>query len=169
MADSPITFDTISSMPDPLLEHKWVCTALPQFSTNMPKHYVEGVNLPFPSIQQKEGHFVAGTYIYYPGYVTISAFDMTFYEDRNVTTLKYFEAWRKRIWNPENGCFYLASNYKRQMKFALLDQKNAKRAELTLYGCWPTAQGPLDLQYTSDDRVRMQMNFSVDAQTIDFM
>lgn len=168
MADSPITFDTINAMSDPLLENKWVCTSIPQFS-QMPKHYVEGVNLPFPSIQQKEGHFIAGTYINYPGYVTISAFDMTFYEDNLATTLKYFTAWRNKIWDPGTGLFYLAASYKRNMKFALLNQKNAKIAELTLHGCWPTAQGPLDLQYTSADRVRMQMNFSVDAQSIEFM
>lgn len=168
MADSPIPFSTLERLPDPLLSFKWVCETLPNFA-NIRSEYVEAVSLPFPSIQQKEGVFGAGTYTFYPGYVNISAFDVTFYEDRYVNALKFLEAWFSRIWNKEDGTFYLAGNYKRSMVFALYDQNNKKVARLTMLNCWPTARGNLDLDYTSNDRRKIQQNFSTDGQKLEFL
>lgn len=171
MADSPITFADVSQLKDPLLSFKWYCETLPSFTkgASLNAKHVEEVDLPFPNIQQKEGIFAGGTYAYYPGYETISAFDMTFYEDCKVTALKYLEDWRKRIRNPERGTFYLPRNFKRHMTFVLVDQTNTKVARVTMYNCWPTARGNLALAYTSNERIKIQQNFSTDGQKLEFL
>ena len=148
---------------DPLLGFKWACTALPG---GLPVDYVEQVDLPFPEIQAKDGLFGAGTFTYYPAFEDISAFDITFYEDSKMSTTKWLKLWFERIRRPKDGAYYLPTYYKHDLKFALADTEGNIIAEAIMLNCWPTGRGNWDLNYSSDDRLTVQQNFSVDGQEL---
>lgn len=150
---------------DPLLSFKWACLSLP---LGLDPTYVEEVDLTFPQIQAKEGLFGAGTYTYYPAFEDISAFDITFYEDSKLTTSKWLKQWFDRIRRPRDGAYYLPTHYKFDIKLALLDTSNSLLAEVTMVSVWPTGRGNWPLEYKSGDRLTIQQNFSVDAQSIDY-
>lgn len=169
MGVSPVTFDTIDNMPDPMLDFRWVCTSLPNFGARMPPYYIEAVDIPFPEIQQKEGVFGAGTYSYYPGFITMPSFNITIYEDDRATALKWIEAWRRRIYNREKGTYYLPGQYKRPMRFQLFDNQNDPILEATLWNCWITTTASLALAYTSANRVAIQQSVSTDGGDIRFL
>lgn len=150
---------------DPLLEWKWVCTELP---LGHDPTYVEEVDLPFPEIQQKEGLFGAGTYTYYPAFEDVSAFDITFYEDSQVNTSKWLKKWFERIRRPSDGAYYLPTNYKFNIKLELKDTSGKTVMYVTLINCWPTSRGNWSLNYTSNERIKVQQNFSIDAVDFQF-
>ena len=150
---------------DPLLSFKWVCTELPY---GMDPTYVEEVSMPFLTIQPKEGLFGAGTYSYYPGFEDISAFDVTFYEDSVMTTTKWLKEWKERIRRPSDGCYYLPGYYKQNIVVKMMDTTGKVIATVTLKNCWPTGRSNWDLNYTSDGRLTVQQNFSVDDQEVEF-
>jgi hypothetical protein len=149
---------------DPLLAFKWVCSELPG---GLPVDYVESIDMPFPKIQPKDGLFGAGTYTYYPAFEDIDAFDLNLYEDSKMSTTKWLLLWFERIRDPEDGAYYLPTHYKCDLKFILMDTTGASVAEVTMLNCWPTGRGNWDLNYTSDDRLTIQQNFSCDAQKIE--
>lgn len=168
MADSPLTFDSVNRLDDPLLSFKWICTLMPSVGgANLPREYAEDIGIPFPEIQQNSGIFAGGTYTYFPQYESFSAFNVKFYEDKKARSLHYLTKWRESIRRPSDGLFYLPPNYKREMHFALYDQENKEIATLQLYGCWPTALGELPLGQESE-RVSLQQNFSCDGLEIKF-
>jgi len=165
--DELVSFDLVNKMPDPLLSFKWVVLALPSFGgITLPREYVEAVNLPFYNTNIEQEVFIAGSYLYFPGFQNITATDITFYEDKNLTTTLWLEAWRKAIRNPDTGLYYLPASYKRDVPVALLDQGNNTILTATLKGIWPAARGQFDLTYTDNSRIRIQQNFSVDDQDI---
>lgn len=144
---------------DPMLNFKWICESLP-FEHD--PTYVESIGLPFPEIQQKEGLFGAGTYTYYPGFETISAFDVTFYEDSELNTALWLNAWRERIRRPEDGAYYLPPNYKRDIDLLLLNTENKTIGRAKLVNVWPTTISQWELSYDSGERIQTQANFSCD-------
>lgn len=146
---------------DPLLAFKWVCVQLP-FGHDVT--YCEEFGMTFPEVSPKEGLFGAGTYTYYPAFEDISAFDCTFYEDSELNTTKWINDWMLKIRNPDNGAYYLPTNYKFDLVFHLMDTTGKAIGECKMINCWPTGRGNWDLNYTSDDRLRVQQNFSVDSQ-----
>lgn len=169
MADSPLQFKDVNNIADPLLSFKWLCTYLPPLAGfTLPPTYVEGADVPFPEIQQKEGIFAAGTFTYLPGYEQFSAFNVKVYEDSKLRALKYLTAWRNAIREPTTGLYYLEGNYKHEIHFSLYDQQNKELAQLKLYGCWPTSLGPLPLGQDSE-RVILQQNFSCDGLELKFV
>jgi hypothetical protein len=164
-------FSIIDSLPDPLLSWKWVCTFLPTFdgANGIPVAYVENVSLPFASISPKAGLFGGGTYTYYPAFEDISAFDVVFYEDKFMGTTKWIKSWYDAIRNPANGAYYLPTSYKRDMRLELHNQEGSKVAEVVLQNIWPTAKGNWDMDYTSDSRLQVHQNFSIDSAKITFV
>lgn len=168
MATSPLTFDTVNKIEDPLLGFKWVCTLMPSVNgVNLPKEYAESVDIPFPEIQRNAGIFAGGTYTYFPGYEDFGAFNLKLYEDKKARSLHYLTKWREAIRQPSTGLYYLESNYKREMHFSLYDQENEEVVVLKLYGCWPTALGQLPLTQESE-RISLQQNYSCDGLEIEF-
>lgn len=166
-----VSFDTFlenrKGDKEPLLSFKWVCTELP-FGHN--RLYVESVDLPFPNINIKQGLFGAGTFTYYPGFEEISAFDMQFYEDSRIRTLKWLKDWKERIRDPRNGAFYLPPNYKYDIKFRLMDTTGQEIAEAICKNCWPTTKGNWSLNYTGGgEALKVHQNFATDGLVLNFL
>lgn len=150
---------------DPLFDFKWVCKSLP-FGHDY--SYVEEVGIPFPTINQKEGLFGAGTYTYYPGFEQTNAFDMTLYEDSVLSTTKWLEEWKNKVRNPSSGGYYLPRNFKRNIPVELMNTEGTVVCEITLINCWPIGRAAWDLNYTNNNRLRVQQNFSIDRLEIAF-
>lgn len=143
----------------PIHDWKWHCTSLPYgFDTD----YVEQVNLPFPSFSVKP-LFGAGTFSYYPGFMEISAFNMEFHEDITLRTTTWLTQWRERIRDPKNGAYYLPKNYKEDLNFELLDDKNNTILKVVAKNCFPTQANDWNLNYTSTNGLlKVGVNFSTD-------
>lgn len=151
---------------EPMLDFYWYCSSLPGHNPM----YVESISLPFPSFAIKEGLFGAGSFSYYPGFVSISAFDMVFYEDSRLSTIKWLKAWFDRIRNPSDGSFYLPSYYKENIEIALKNTNGTVFARAVLENVWPTEKGNWDLKYAgTGERLTVHQNFSVDNMKIDFI
>ncbi len=144
----------------PIHDWKWVCTSLP-FGHD--PDYCESVNIPLPNFNQKP-LFGAGTFTFYPGFEEVTAFDCQFYEDVNMRTSAWLDMWRHKIRDPETGAFSLPPEYKWDLTFDLLDDRNTKIVSIVARNCWPTSIGPWDLNYTSTNGLlKVQQNFSTDG------
>ncbi len=165
-----ITFDEFlnarSGDKEPLLDFKWVCIEIPY---GLDPTYVETVDLPFPSINIKQGLFGAGTFTYYPGFQEISAFDVQLYEDSRARSLKWAKDWQERIRDPRNGAFYLPTNYKQDIKFRLFDTTGATVVTVTCLNCWPTTKGAWNLTNTGTGQaLKVHINFATDGLEIEW-
>jgi hypothetical protein len=144
---------------EPLLNFKWHCLTMPfDFDTD----YVENANIPFPSLNVKE-IMEAGKKTYYPGFLELSSFDLTLYEDVSARSRKYIQKWQERIRHPTEGYYYLPSNYKRDIEFELLNNQNQVVLTVRLLDCWPTQGNAWELVPNGGDRLTVQQNFATDG------
>lgn len=144
----------------PIHDWKWRCLSLP---FGMDTDYVETVGIPFPSFNIKP-LFGAGTFTYYPGFEEISAFDIQMHEDISLRTLKWLTMWKERIRDPETGAYFLPTNYKHDLQFALLNDQNQKILTINAKNCWPSQKSNWDLVNTSTNGLlKMHINFSTDG------
>lgn len=150
---------------EPLFEFKWHCLSLP---FNGDVTYVESVGLPFPSINVKP-MFGGATYSYYPGFLEISAFDITFYEDQRARSRQYVQNWQNKIIDPIEKFYYMPIDYKRDIEVELLNNQNQPIMRARLKGCWPTQSSNWDLRYDGNGRITVQQNFSTDGVEYEFI
>lgn len=144
---------------EPLLDFKWHCLSMPfGFDTD----YVETIGLPFPTLAVKEMYGAANS-TFYPGAMSVAAFDITFYEDSKARSRNYLRMWHERIRHPSEGYYYLPSNYKRDIEVELLDTQNKPVLGVRLKGCWPTQSNAWDLTSNGNGRLTIQQNFAVDG------
>lgn len=144
----------------PLHDWKWHCVSLPYGADT---DYVESVSLPFPSFNIKP-LFGAGTFSYYPGFEEIQAFDIQFYEDESLRTMKWLTSWKERIRDPDVGAFYLPTNYKQDLEFELLNNANQRIMTAVCKNAWPSTKQSWELNYTSTNgMLKVHQNFSVDS------
>lgn len=159
-----LTFDEFvarrSGDRSPMLDFYWYCIELP-FDGD--PDYVETVSLPFPSINMKP-LFMAGRFEQYPGFMELSAFDITFYEDVRMRSHHWVKEWQDRIVDPDTGAYSLPGAYKRNMRFALTDGTTTDTPILTvtLEGTWPTTTSPIDLTNAGGQALKVQQNFALD-------
>lgn len=111
--------------------------------------------------------FGGGKSTYYPDMTEISGASLTFYEDVNYSVTRYLFQWKGAIFG-DDGSYGLPGDYKRDITLECFSYTNDSSPVLvgTLKGCWPTDQSPLDLNYTSEGRVTVQCQFSVDSSFI---
>jgi hypothetical protein len=144
----------------PIHDWKWHCVSLPY---GMDSDYCESVSIPFASFNLKP-LFGAGTFSYYPGFEEIQAFDCQFHEDEKLRTSAWLQMWKERIRDPENGAFYLPTNYKQDMEFELLSGDNNRILTMKCKNCWPSTKQNWELNYTSTNGLlKVHQNFSTDG------
>jgi len=170
MAARQTSLGLLLSLPDPLLSFKWVCSYLPY---DHPVHYVEAIDLPFNNIDIGDKSHVAASYLYYPGTHNISAFSMTFYEDRHAKSLKFLNTWKNDIKDFKTGLYMLPgadneSGFKKSITVQLLDSANNPVVTAKLLGVWPSDTGNLGLNYTDANRLTITQTFSIDDEELTF-
>lgn len=148
----------------PLLEYKWIIDSFPEIEgkETLPISYCEEVSLPFPQISEKQ-FTIAATNIMFPGASQIQAFDITVYEDQKARTLDYFLGWQSIVQNPYSGGFYPATFFKKDLKVYLLNNKNIPIYQALIRNVWPMGIQNLSLNYTGEDRVRLNVNMACDS------
>lgn len=158
------------SRKDPQPTWRWVVTTGTKvLPFGLPASYVESIDVPFLNVQVQSPVFVAGGFVYFPGFHDIAAFGMTFYEDEDGTTLRWIQAWKNRIKNFTSGDMGLPSEYKRDIPVSLLDNTGSVKVSILLKGCWPSDTGNIPLSYTDENgRLTYSQTFSIDDQTITF-
>jgi hypothetical protein len=137
----------------------WQCDELP-FGHD--PTYLEHVNIPHPSVNVKP-LFGGGTFTYYAGFVEISAFNATFYEDVGMRTAKWLTSWRNRIRNPESGAFFLPKDYKRDLHFTLFNTRGEPILRVQAKNCWPTTCSEWDWVPGDSEILKLEINFATDG------
>lgn len=154
----------LSRQYEPLLKFKWVCDSLPFDGNPM---YVESVKLPFIQFDKKDPYFGGAQYSQNAGFTAVNDFDMTFYEDSSASTTLWLIDWQKRIKNFATGAYSLPREYKRPMTFTLIDTTGIDVIRVTLINTWPSVISDLDLDWTSNERVIINVTFAVDEVKIE--
>jgi hypothetical protein len=65
--------------------------------------------------------------------------------------------WRKLVYSAQSGAIQYASNYKRNGTLLLLDPTGAERASWNVVGLWPQSVNYGQLDYESNDIVRIEV------------
>lgn len=147
---------------DPMLDFKWYSEVIPE---GLPSNYLESIDVPFNNITVGEGLYGGSGFTYYPGTHDIAGFSATFYEDSLGTTIKWLLGWKSKVKNFSTGVYYLPVNYKRDWKVTLLNTKNEPIMTVKLIGVWPSETSNLPLNYTSNGRIVISQQFSIDDAT----
>lgn len=143
----------------PVSTNGWSCESLP-FGHDA--DYVENVDIPHPSVNIKP-LFGAGTFTYYPGFVEISAFNITLYEDHSMRTTKWLYYWLSRIRNPSTGAYYLPPNYKRDLNFTLYNTKGEPILNVAAKNCWVSTADNWSLVPGEGEVLKLSVNIATDG------
>lgn len=153
------------SRPDPALNFRWVTDLIP---FGLPPSYLESIDLPFSSVDIKEGVYAGSSFNYFPGFHNISSVNMGFYEDDCSTTMQWLYKWKGKIKDLGTGIYNLPEAYKRPINLILIDAKGNDHLQVTLQGIWPAATANYSLSYTESGRIVVNQTFSVDSQELKF-
>lgn len=161
---SPFTLEALTDRREPAYNFKWRCSKLPW---DMDVTYVESVSLPFPTYDVADPLFGGATFFYYPGFVRLDSFSLMMYEDQDFSTTTWVTGWMYLIRNPVTGIYSLPKDYKREVHFELVNDKNEPTVVARLIGCWPSQVSNFDLNYTESGRLGLNITMSADAIVYD--
>lgn len=123
-------------------------------------YYVEDVHISLPFFTAQD-YFRNGTRVYYPTYSDTGTINITFYEDGNMNTTRYIEAWKNLIQNRVTGLYNFPSAYKKQITVVTLDNMNVVGGFFLVDGAFPTQSQPIHFGSASSDIVRINQEFAV--------
>jgi hypothetical protein len=102
-----------------------------------------------------EVHYVAGKARFEAGQIVVR--DMV-----DVDVNAQINEWRRKVYDPHSGEIHYASAYKAEGDLILLDPEGAERATWHIVGLWPQNVNFGDLDYESNDIVRIQVVMTFD-------
>lgn len=102
-----------------------------------------------------EVHYVAGKARFDAGQLSIR--DMV-----DVDVASKIDEWRRLVYDPNSGVIFRADKYKKTGNIQLLDTMGISRANWEIRGLWPQAVNFGDLDYESNDLVRIQVTMQYD-------
>lgn len=163
--------------PDPAISWRWFCQVpTPQamktsLSVGMglyapPATYLEVASLPHMNAGVNQV-FVQGRYNYYPKSFDVTAFDVTFYEDKDFRVYNFLQLWRNlvQVWQGPSdqwGNYGLPKDYKQTLNFFLLDYQGLAALQIRYEGVWPMVIANFDLHNDVSDRIRTHVTFAAD-------
>lgn len=149
-------YTQLKSRPDPLQNWRWEASI-----PGIPDQYIESIRFPFSAFELisltrngRKYHF-AGEEKQNPTTVEL-------YEDSKVTVGLFLQTWKRQIKN-EEGLYKFSSEYKKDVRVRLLDDKMNVITEGVLLGCVPVDFGGYDLKSGSSERVIVTIELSVDS------
>jgi hypothetical protein len=71
-------------------------------------------------------------------------------------------AWRRQVWNPEDGSISLPSVYKRNVDLIIQSQDGSIIRTATIKGAWPSSMNPGTLDHGSSEPVLIEMTLTYD-------
>lgn len=159
-----ITLDSVLALKDPAFGFQWKVSALimPDGLLPLPLIYFHSIALPHTFYEQS-GHFVAAKKVYNPGMEDINAFSCTLYEDYEMTTSFWLQAWRDKIKDVKD-LYGLDADIKATLVVSKYSSNNMTKAvaKHTITGVFPTTQSPDELSYDNGNRLIINCEFSCD-------
>lgn len=122
-----------------------------------------------PSIPS-QGRHGGGSMTYFPDFNDIAGSSITLYEDQYYSALFYIMQWRKLIID-DQGNYGVSNFYKKDLKVEAYSYQDSKNPVMvgTLHGTWPSEVSAFEYSYEGQDRIKVQVEFSVDAGSVDFV
>lgn len=161
------TMEQLMAREDPAWQFQWSVEAIVSpmgvlpAGCNRPDDFIESVDVVFPGSQQ-ETHVERGSNVYYTGYMDAPTFSITMFEYHDWRVTRWLEAWRKRIYDTESGCYGLKDEYAGYCVISLLDlQRNTPLVRAKIMGIWPSQTNPIQLGGLGE-RITIQQEFSQD-------
>lgn len=117
-------------------------------STSMPETTIEAIEVPFQGMMYKMG-----------GTTTYAEWECTFNADNDMQLRKGFHDWSNAVHNPQNNAHGTPEDYLGEISIELLDpfqnftQDPDATYTTTLYGCWPSSVGSIELDYSNNTDV----------------
>lgn len=81
--------------------------------------------------------------------------NMSFYVDKNMYVKRVFDNWMEAIQNPETRSFNYYKNYTTGMDIEVHDMMDRITYVVSLFECYPKTIGPIQLDYSSKDVMKM--------------
>lgn len=127
---------------DPLLSFNWRVEMPPlptieNFDQSLFNFYVEDVNLSLP-FYSSESVFRNGSFIYYPKFSDAGSLNLVLFEDVNLTSTNYLQAWKRLIQDPNTGFYNRPSFYKKPIILTPYDMAGVPCGKFYVEGAWPS-------------------------------
>ncbi len=156
-----MSLKVLLSRPEPQHTWKWVYAGA-TLPFGLPYSYVEACSLPLNNVSSGSPIFVNGGFLKMAGSHELGPISLTLFEDHKGSTLKWIQTWKSRIKNFKTGAYGTQTEYKRDLKFSLVDTMGSTHTTLLFTGCWPTDTSPLDLNYTESGKLTITQSFDAD-------
>lgn len=123
-------------------------------------HRVFGVDMPYTAFEI-EKHTYATTFVHTAANHEVGAMSMKIDEYEDGDTLRYLEAWRALIKNPD-GTYNPPASYKRDIRFIKMASSGLD-LHVTIYrGCFPSDIGTSSFSYDSSSITQYNVTFTGD-------
>lgn len=96
------------------------------------------------------------------GRITVEDVEINFHDYVDKDTYGVIWAWRKLVYNEDDGTIGLAKDYKRDGELILVGPNGVTERGWTYQGLWPVADPKGDVKMDGDDPVMLAVSFSVD-------
>jgi hypothetical protein len=97
---------------------------------------------------------------FYAGVQNIQSSRLTFLMPIDNTVIDYFQGWYDLIIDAA-GYYYPKNEYKKNVYVALYDKTRVESMRFILHGAFPTTRPSVDLSYTSEDMLRINVDLQV--------
>lgn len=161
------TMEQVLAHEDPAWQFQWSVDAIVSpmgtlpAGCRRPDDFIEAFDVVFPGAQQ-ESAVERGKSAYYTGYMDAPTFSLTLFEYHDWRVTRWLEQWRKRIYDPETGCYGVKNEYAGKAVISLLDlARKQPLVRAKVMGIWPTQTNPIQLG-GGGERITIQQEFSQD-------
>jgi hypothetical protein len=157
--------------PAPSWRYAVIWPTLPGFDGKFVQDNIvaETVSVPFKGVNAI-GRHAGATIKYFPDFMEIQSFSSTFYLDQYHRSLNYFLIWKELIADP-SGNFNETDKFKQDLNINIFsyDDSNQNAVTMKLFGVWPTEVTALEFSYENSDRLKLDVQFSLDSSQVEFL
>ncbi len=124
---------------------------------------IETITLPNGETLSPLNIFGSGRTRYYPDFPEVSAITVGFYETETGAANLSLTKWQEAV-KSNDGWYGLPKDYKSELKINQFGYSSNVQAVMayTAEGVWPSDPGSIDLNYTNDDRIILNVTLACD-------
>lgn len=151
-------YPLLANRPDPLMEIDWA----PSFPLGLPPEYVEEIQWSHSRFTASSGIFYQGARIFLIEGMENAPITVTFYEDRMLTVQSWLYKWRSLQFDEYNRVFGWKADYSLDIGAIVKDVAGVAVGQVLFAGAFPTGYPQVNMAAEGSQRVRLQVEFSVD-------
>lgn len=161
LADPALAWRYLAKWPEipgieqPMIPNSWVIA--------------ESIAIPHPSIPATP-RFSGGSMTYFPEFADIESINVSFYESQYYQALRYIMQWRSLILD-SRGNYGLPRDFKKELSVLIFSSEDSRSPVIIgrVEGAWPSEVNAIEYSYENEDRIRLEVTFSVDSTSVDFL